>query len=66
MEPPAELFAPVSRRPSGSCGDVPSGTAQAMLPVLASTAIIRPQGGRKQGRVACRPLASVKRALKPE
>src|SRR3954465_760871 len=47
--PPALLLDPVFCLASGRPGVVPRGTSQANLPVLAFTAIKRPQGGRKQG-----------------
>ena len=56
---PAVFEVPVCCFSGGNASEIPSGTSQANSPVLASTAIRRPHGGLKQGRLPKeRPLGS--------
>src|SRR3954466_6162613 len=64
---PALFADPASCLPSGKLSTSPRGTCQAKSPVFAFTAIRRPHGGRKQGKLATvLPLASFSGALNPK
>src|SRR5262249_32184103 len=63
---PALFETPVCCLSGGRISVIPSGTSQAKSPVAAFTAIRRPHGGLKHGRLPSdRPLGSRTAALKP-